>query len=385
MWHFSKGYVIIQIEGISAAKLLRRMTESGIRVRNVSRTNPNTLTATIPSSRFMSLHALSHGLKVRVYISERGGYPFTLKKLYRRPMLWIGTLTLLIGIALLSGRIWAIRIEGAKRIDPNAITEKLSEYGIRPGAYLSGPILITAAEDLTAQIPDAAEIGLHREGVLLKVSVVEALPETPKKTDHVPSDVVAEKDGVVISLNVMRGQARVKVGDTVHKGDVLISGTVFYKDESYETSADGTVEAAVEYRSEYTVSDRVSEVKETDRTEEVRVLRFAGIEIAREMPAFDHYRFTGKRTVTVSELLPVCIDMITAHEIGFFERTLSDEEAEQLALSKAREAAYALVPRESAIINTYGTIRTVNGEKKAFVIVTAQETIGRTEENPHDG
>ena len=125
--------------------------------------------------------------------------------------------------------------------------------------------------------------------------------------------------------------------------------------------------------------------KETEETETVRVLRFAGWEINRTQPSFGHYRITDMRTVSVSPLAPVYIDLLTAREIGFFERTLSEEEAFEIALSRARETAHALVPRDAAIINTYGTIRMKNGERLAEAIVTAEETIGRTEENPHDG
>ncbi len=368
-----------------SAKLLKRMGEAGIRVRNAIRVGPNALRLTIPSRRFFELHNLSRGLRVRVHILKRGGFRFVLKKLYRRPVLWAGGTALLIALTVLSGRIWVIRIEGTKRIDTAEITQKLGECGIRPGAALNGPILITAAEDLTAQIRDAAKIALDREGVLLRVSVNEALTEAPKKTDAVPADVIAEKDGVVLSILVMRGQARVKVGDRVRAGDVLISGTVVYKDEAYETSADGVVTAAVEYRAECAVFDRITEAKEMEETETVRVLRFAGWEIDRTQPSFEHYRITDTRTVSVSPFAPVYIDLMTAREIGFFERTLSDEEAYEIALSRAREAAYALVPRDAAIINTYGTIRVNNGERLAAAIVTAEETIGRTEENPHDG
>ena len=47
-------------------------------------------------------------------------------------------------------------------------------------------------------------------------------------------------------------------------------------------------------------------------------------------------------------------------------------------LIRAKEQAYALIPRDAAVINTYGTIRKRNGKRFACVIVTAEETIGKT-------
>ena len=78
------------------------------------------------------------------------------------------------------------------------------------------------------------------------------------------------------------------------------------------------------------------------------------------------------------------IETVTAWEIEFRERTLDTEEARQYALMRALESAYAAVPRDAEIINTYGTIRQKRGAEYAVVIVTAEEIIGKTEEIPHD-
>lgn len=385
MWQFWHGYVIIQIQGLSAARFLRRLTESGIRVANVKRIDAGTMRITIPARRFFDLRRLRKGLGLRIHIVGRGGLPFFIRKLYRRPVLWIGTSVLFICMTLASSRIWMIRIAETKRVDPNEILELLSEHGIRPGSRPEGPVLITAANDLSARIHDAAWIGLDREGVLLRVGVVESLPESPKKTTRIPSDVIAEKDGIVTSILVMRGQARVKVGDRVRAGDVLISGTVFRNDESYETNADGTVTAAVEYRAETALSDAITEAVETDATETVRVLRFASFEIVRSEPSFEHYRLTDPETVSLSDLLPVSMERSTAREIVFRERHASEKEAEQIALINAREQALKLVPKDAAIMNIYSMVRSQGGNRYAVVTVTAEETIGRTEEDPHDG
>ena len=382
MWQFWNGYVIIQIEGLCAARFLKRLADAGIRVFHVRKTDEAVLRLMIPARRFFDLRKLRRGLPLRIRIVGRGGLPFALRKLGRRPVLWIGTCLLFFGMLLLSTRIWVIRIGGTNRVDPEEIRSLLSERGIVPGARIEGPILITAANDLSAQIHDAAWIGLDREGVLLTVNVVEALPESTKRISTVPSDIKADKDGVVTSIRVMRGQARVKVGDRVKKGDVLISGTVIYKDSSYETSADGTVCAAVEYREETTLSDRITESYETEAEAAVRILRIWDLELLRTKQPFEHYRLTDPGTVTMNGLLPIAIETRTAREIGFRERALTEEEAEQYALQEARERAYQAIPRDAAIINTYGTIRTKNGARYAVVIVTAEEIIGKTEERP---
>ncbi len=385
MWQFWKGYVIIQIEGLCAARFLKRCTDAGIRVTGVRRTDAASIRCAVPVRRFYDLRKLKRGLPLRIRIVGRRGLPFQIAKLKKRPVLWLGSLLLFSAILFFSTRIWFIRIQETPGVDPSEILEALKERGIFPGAYLKGPILITAANDLSAQIRNAAWIGLDREGVTLQVNVVEALPESPKKTQSAPSDIVAEKDGVITSVQVMRGQARVKPGDRVKKGDVLISGTVLYKDQAVGMAADGTVSAAVQYCAESELMDRITESYETDAAETLRIMRFWGLEIVRTKPSFSHYRLTGPASVTANGLLPFTVETQTVREIGFRDRTLSPEESEQYALTEAREQAYLLVPHSAAILHTYGTIRKRDGKSYACVIVTAEEIIGKTEELPHDG
>lgn len=385
MWQFLKGYAIIRAEGLCTSRFLKRITNAGIRVSNVRKCSDASILFTIPAKRFFELRTLRKGLPLRIRIVGRGGLPFLIAKLNRRPVLWIGSVLLFAAIAILSARIWIIRIDDTDRVDPDEIVGLLAERGIFPGAYLSGPVLITAANDLSAQVRGAAWIGLDREGVLVRVNVAEALPASPKRADNVPSDIVAERDGIITSIRVMRGQARVKVGDRVRAGDVLISGDVLYKEQTVKMAADGLVYAAVQYRAESELCDRITESYETGTEEVIRVLHVWNFEILRTKPHFDHYRLTDTRNVIGNDLLPVSVQLENVREIALRERTLSVEEAEEYALTDAREKAYALVPRSAAIINTYGTIKTTKGKRTAVVIVTAEEIIGKTEEVPHDG
>ena len=385
MWLSFRGYVIIQIEGDSIAAFLRTLANTGIPIAHAVRTDDRTVLVEIPAKRFFDLRKLKRGRRLSIHIRKRAGVPFLVRRALKRPVLLWGSVAALIALTVLSQRIWLIRIEGADRVDPNEIRSMLSEHSVTVGSRPVGPVLITAANDLSARIRDAAWIGLDREGITLKVTVREALPASPKKTDRVPSDIRAEKDGVVTSVRVMRGQAKVHAGDRVEKGDVLISGTVFYKDAGYETNADGTVSAAVRYEAKSAVPSSVREAKETGRSETVRVFRIGSLELFRSEPSFAFYRLTPFETAGDQRLLPVFADRATAYEIVFEDRELDPDEADELALVQARDLALGSVPADAAIINQYSTIRTENGIRSAYVVITTEEIIGRTEEVPNDG
>ncbi|MBR0508116.1 MAG: sporulation protein YqfD [Clostridia bacterium] len=385
MWHFCRGYVIIQIEGDFIASYLRSLSNAGVPLWNVRRMQDGSVLARIPSSRFRDLKKLNNKRKIRVHIVHRGGLPFLLRRMQLRPVLLWGGIASLIAMFVLSRRIWLIRIEGNARIESDEILALLSEHSLTVGSVPEGPVLITASNDLSARIRDAAWIGLDREGITLKVTVKEARPISAKKTDRVPYDVRAEKDGVVTRVSVMRGQAAVKPGDRVKQGDVLISGTVRYKDASYETSADGVVYAAIRYEANCIVPTTVREANETGNTETVCVLRVGPWEVFRSKPSFELYRMGDFESKTASLLLPVYTERATAYELVLGERSLEQTEAEELAFMRARELAFECIPKDASILNQYASLRTVNGVRTAFIIITAEEIIGRTEEVPNDG
>lgn len=384
MWHFLRGYVILQIEGLSAARLLRRMTEHGIRVRRAVRTSPGCMQLTIDAKHFFALKRLKRGLPVRIHIVRRVGLPFLWMRIKKRPVLMIGTVLIGLLIFFASDRIWLFRVEGTERIDPNEVLERLAEKGLSVGARVEGPILITAANELSAEIPDAAWVGLDREGITLTAKVVESLPASPKKTQQ-PSDVIAEKDGVLIRLVVTHGQARAAVGDAVKAGDVLISGTVVRNDAAYTTWADGTALAAVTYSASCEVQDTVIEWIENGETQTVKSVYLGSLKLFGQRPKCERYRVLKTETTAVGDRLPITIETVTIGVLIERERALTEQEAEQLALQHARDAALQSVPKDAAILHQYGVIRRQNGTLAAEVTIMTEETIGRTEERPHGG
>lgn len=385
MWHFWNGYVILQVEGLSLARFLRRISEQGIRVRRIRQDGTGGIRFAIGLRQFFQLHRLRRGLSVRVHIVERRGAPFLFAKMRKRPVLCIGTVLMLIGLFLASQHIWTIRLEGNETIDDETILAMLDEHGLHIGAKPKGAVLITAANDLSARIRDAAWIGLDREGVTLRVSVVEAVPKSETRNLETPSDLVAAKDGIVTNVLVLHGQACVKAGDSVRAGDVLISGTVVRNDASYQTWANGTVLAAIRYEAECEVLPVVTEAVLTERTQTLRTLRIGPWILLCTEAEFEHYRVADTRTVSVGDRFPSFCDCITVQEIAFRERSLDEQEAEQLAIANAREAALEQVPKDASVLNQYAAIRQRDGKRYAVVIVTAEESIGRTEEYPHDG
>ena len=84
MWHFLNGYVILHLEGVSIARLLKRISDQGIRIRRLIRLTGSAASVQIGVRDFFKLHRLRTGLQVRIRIVEKRGLPFLRLKLQKR-------------------------------------------------------------------------------------------------------------------------------------------------------------------------------------------------------------------------------------------------------------------------------------------------------------
>ena len=120
------------------------------------------------------------------------------------------------------GRVWDIRVLGADETVEKALLDVLSEQGVAEGIRFSSFDLSETENTLKAACPSAAWVNLHRRGTVLYLNVLEKEGEGDES--GVPlANIVASEDCVVVEVSPDRGVARVKVGDAVRAGELLIS------------------------------------------------------------------------------------------------------------------------------------------------------------------
>lgn len=125
-----------------------------------------------------------------------------------------------------SNRVWDVRIEGCETGKEDKIIRELSECGLSVGSSWSKTDTSRVEVEFLSKSEDVSWLNINRRGTVAYVTVIDksshdALDE---KTGY--ANIVAECDAVIEEITVMRGIAAVKAGDTVKKGDLLISGVI---------------------------------------------------------------------------------------------------------------------------------------------------------------
>lgn len=129
---------------------------------------------------------------------------------------------------LLCNTIFDIKINSDDKDIVNIINDSLSDNGI--DVYkrkVSFDKLNSIKNKILEDNKDTLEwIEIREKGCIYYIDVTPRVKSNNNVDNSLPSDIVAEKDGVIKHIVVHRGSKVIDNGDYVKKGDILISGNI---------------------------------------------------------------------------------------------------------------------------------------------------------------
>lgn len=381
-WQFSRGYVILQIEGVYPERLASLLEGSGVPLWDIHRPQPGALVCTLPARDFLRLRTLNRRCRCRVHILKKGGGRYRLRPLWRRKVLVLGMAATLLLVWWASRRVWFIDVQGCQRMDEAVLLEALREQGICAGRNLKKLPLSDLADFVAARYEELAFLELHVDGVFLRIRAREALAEGERLDQKEPCDLISTREGIVTKVSAYGGRAQVKVGDKVKKGQLLISGHVTARDGSmtYTTHAYGEVLAAVLYTARVEAPTTQVEWAETGQESPYAALYLGPRKLLERACPFPY----GTLTEAVEEVSlapwPIRVCRGTWREKVKAERALTAAERKEAALFEAERMALLQVPRTAKIIMIDRYTVEKDGKLYGVCTVTTEENIGYTKE-----
>ncbi len=154
--------------------------------------------------------------------SERcRGLPFFLWAYRRRPGIFIG-LALSLAIIILSGSVvWDIRISGNSSVDSASVKKELEAVGFGLGSSVRADV-DRISNSLLARSDRISWLSVNMSGTVAYVQIREGASFAEK--DSSPCNLVALRDGTVERIEATDGIVCVEVGQSVKKGEILVSG-----------------------------------------------------------------------------------------------------------------------------------------------------------------
>ena len=229
VYRFLRGYLRVVFKGDSPQRILSLSAKNQITLWDTGLAR-NGLETYIYIKDFYKLPQIIRKSGLRAHILAKKGLPIILGKNRFRLGFFGGIIMFFAFLQIMSGYIWVIDVTGNKSVPTEDIINACETIGIRQGVKANKIDSKVQRERLLLKVNGLAWASLNVEGSRLTVNVSEI---KNMQNEKMPSNLKAALDGIVKHIDVTSGDCVVKVGDTVKRGDVLVSGV--------KETSDGTV------------------------------------------------------------------------------------------------------------------------------------------------
>lgn len=386
LWNYIRGYVIILIEGYFIEKFINICAHRQIYLWDINRRKGCALTLKVSIKGFKLLRPVARKTKCRVRIVRKRGLPFLFNRYRKRKTFVLGAVLFILLLYALTSFIWAIEIEGNKALEKDVILERLGQTGLKTGVLKYGIDTEKAVNSLMLSLKELAWASISIKGTKVKVQVAERKIPPALIPKNEPCDIVARRDGVIHSIAVKDGMEIAKAGDTVTRGQILVSGSIPVKGEEGRfrlVHSIATVIARTWYEKQKPVETIVFEKERTgNKKDKYFLLLFSKrIGIWGGKVGFKEYDMVEIRknlSIGKDMVLPLGLANERYFESITKEKEISQEEAKQIAADKAKNEIMQEIPENARIIRTSLNYReTSDGAINAVISVECMEEIGR--------
>ncbi len=165
-------------------------------------------------------------LGMTVEMTGQSGAYYFLKRYSRRTGILIGALLAAALTVFFSNIVMRIEISGNENVSDDEILAILRGTGIYYGSFIPAVDMRAAENILLASSEEISWAGVRSSGcrVIVQVTETAGAPDVVPKGS--PCNIVAVRDAQITGMSVYSGMVIPMLGDTVRRGEVLISGVV---------------------------------------------------------------------------------------------------------------------------------------------------------------
>lgn len=387
--NFLRGSVEVEIESVFPERIINLCSQNDIPFWELRWLSQTKLRMKLERKHYRQLCDRARRLSCTITVVGRKGVPFFLGRFKKRYALIAG---LLLFLMLIPGSlfIWDIQVSGNKTVTDREILEELKKLGVGIGAF--GPSIDPEAikHHALLDIGELAWITVNVSGSRAYVLVRERT-EPPEIVDEtIPANLVAAKTGVITRMEVYNGSPQFKAGQTVLKGELLVSGVVDTPTVGARfLHAEGKVYARTWYElsaeTPLAAEEKVYTGRETTRLTLVLWGRRINLYLDGGISFDDYDKIRSDKKIRFPNgmTLPVSVSVETYRE---YEPVIAREEqsAAEERLKQALKLQLRLKLDQGEVLNTRFDVREQDGVLQVTLTGECEEQIAKTMEIPEE-
>lgn len=356
---FFRGYLHVEVRGYSPERFLNLCSNLNIVLWDLQPTDDG-YAFCISLQAFRRLKPILRKTGTRIRITKRCGLPFLLFRYRKHRFFLCGICCAFAVLILMTQFIWKVEIMGNSFYSNQVLLDFLEDSGVGYGTLKKKADCEEIETLLRGQFDDITWVSARLSGTRLYLTIQERVGGTADQAANgeAPSDLMADYSGTVDSIVVRKGTPMVEKGDTVEKGDVLVSGRIDIIDDAGEVAssnyckADADVEIHTSLPYEKSFPTTYEKAEETGKKRYSCVVAFDKnlLQIGKKVSGEENWdSMTVLYPVRVGEdfYLPFQIAVTRQEQYEIHEYPYTDEEIKEKA--ERELASYCEKLRENGI------------------------------------
>ncbi len=388
LWNYLRGYVIIEVTGFSVERFVNLAVHKGVYIWDAVYSE-NGVTMKVSIKAFKMLKTCAKKTKCRIKIRGKMGYPFIVHRYRKRKFLLAGFVFFVMVIYTLSTFVWLVELEGTDKLNRDEIIEFCKKEGLTVGAFKYKIDTKELEKKLIKKYSDISWINIHIKGTKASIKLTEIIPKQKIVDRKTPCNIIASKDGLIVSIATSAGTPLVKQQDVVHKGDMLVSGELVVKND--ETGiikeyvhADSDVFAKIYYDINFDVPFFYTEKQYTQNSKKQYGFIVFDKEVnllESKIPYTNYKKTISRKQLKLGENYPLPIIFLTTEFKEFIpvEKQRTVEQAKELAERMVTGRIIREFDFETDVIDKKIDFAENENELIVKALITTLENIGEEE------
>ncbi len=220
---FFRGTANLKLEGAWPEGCLNRFAEKRIPFWDAERLDDFTYTVRVYVRDLPRAQAAAQRAMCDCMELSRHGFRAQFGNLRYRAVLAVLAAVVIIALCILPQFIWTLEVEGCETLHEEDVLRALESLGIGFGTW--GPSIDsqTVKNHMLALLPELEWIAINRSGGRATVLVQERTMAPELIDRREPTNIVASRTGIITEMQVLSGEPVVKTGQTVLRGELLVS------------------------------------------------------------------------------------------------------------------------------------------------------------------
>lgn len=255
--HFVEGCLVVKLGGDYLERFFNMCRMHNIYLWDIRRDEDKCL-CKLHASDFSKLPPLLKKTGTKAQVIEKRGLPFYIPFMKKRIIFFVGVFSCLAMLNIVTDYVWAIEYVGNLQVSDDELTDFLKNEDIHYGMKKTELDCEEKEKRLRETFPTVTWTSIYFEGTKLYVEIKENEKMEPVIVETKGTDIIATEAGTITSIITRNGVPKVKTGDVVESGQVLVEGSVPVYDESqsivdyqiYDADADIWIQTPLSYQDE---------------------------------------------------------------------------------------------------------------------------------------